>query len=351
MSTDELVGAEAASAAGLLYVDDSHPGYTRRRRGRGFAYLDHRGRPIDHPGVVERLRGLVVPPAWTDVWFCTDALGHIQATGRDARGRKQYRYHDDWQRVRDEAKFDSLVDFGHALPALRERVDSDMRQHNLSFERVVATTVWLLDHTLIRIGNSEYARADDSYGITTLRNHHVDVGSNALRFRFTGKSGKPHDVVLRDRRVARTVARCQELPGQQLFQYVDDNSVRSVDSRDVNSYIREVTRTDFTAKTFRTWGGSVLTCEVLLGAGPPESAGEATRQVRDAVKATAAKLRNTPTVCRRSYVHPVVLESYADGRLHDLPKRRRSGKAGEWLSDEEADLLTLLEIPAARQGG
>ena len=195
------------------------------------------------------------------------SAGHIQATGRDARGRKQYRYHDDWQRVRDEAKFDSLVDFGHALPALRERVDTDMRQHNLSFERVVATTVWLLDHTLIRVGNNEYARTDDSYGLTTLRDHHVDIGSNGLRFRFTGKSGKPHDVVLRDRRVARTVARCQELPGQQLFQYVDDDSVRGVDSRDVNSYIREVTSTDFTAKTFRTWGGTVLACELLRIAG------------------------------------------------------------------------------------
>jgi DNA topoisomerase-1 len=346
MSTDDLVGEEAASAAGLLYVDDAQPGFIRRRRGAGFSYLDHQGQPIIEPKIVERLRGLVVPPAWTDVWFCSDPRGHIQATGRDARGRKQYRYHDDWQRVRDEAKFDSLVDFGHALPALRERVDTDMRQHSLSFERVVATAVWLLDHTLIRIGNNEYARADDSYGITTLRNHHVDVGSNTLRFRFTGKSGKPHDVVLRDRRVARTVARCQELPGQQLFQYVDDDSVRGVDSRDVNSYIREVTSTDFTAKTFRTWGGSVLTCELLRVAGPPESASEATRQAREAVKATAAQLRNTPTVCRRSYVHPLVLETYTDGRLHDLPKRRRSGNLGEWLSDEEVDLLTLLETTA-----
>jgi DNA topoisomerase I len=343
VSTGELVGAEAASAAGLHYVDDSEPGYTRRRHGRGFVYLDHRGRALGDAATVDRLRGLVVPPAWTDVWFCRDPQGHIQATGRDARDRKQYRYHDDWQRTRDEAKFDSLVGFGHALPALRERVDADMRQHNLSFERVVATTVWLLDHTLIRIGNNEYARADDSYGLTTLRNKHVDVGATTMRFRFTGKSGKPHDVVLHDRRVARTVARCQELPGQQLFQYVVDDSVRGLDSRDVNAYIRDVTSTDFTAKTFRTWGGSVLALDLLRQFESADSPSEAKRQAREALKATARQLRNTPAVCRRSYVHPLVLEAHADGQLHDMPKARRSRAVAPWLTAEEATLVALLE--------
>jgi DNA topoisomerase-1 len=337
----EAIGPEVAAAAGLVYVDDTQPGYRRRRRGRGFVYIDSRtGAPVRDAEIIFRLRALVVPPAWTDVWLCADANGHIQATGRDARNRKQYRYHDEWNRMRDEAKFESLSDFGRALPCLRERVEADMSQRSLSFERVVATTVWLLDRTLIRIGNNEYAKADESYGITTLLDDHVDIGTSTLRFRFTGKSGKPHDVVLRDRRVARTVARCQELPGQQLFQYVDGDAIRAVDSRDVNSYIREVTDTDFTAKTFRTWGGSVLCFRILRVAGPPSSAAEANRQIREAIKMTAAELRNTPTVCRRSYVHPLVLESHVDGRLHDDP-----GAHGpvQFLSSEEADFLALLD--------
>ncbi|HSB84738.1 MAG TPA: hypothetical protein VLD86_00440 [Ilumatobacteraceae bacterium] len=344
MGADESVSAEAAAAAGLVYVEDTQPGYGRRRCGRGFTYIDLRtGRPLRDPAVIDRLRKLVVPPAWTDVWFCADPQGHIQATGRDARHRKQYRYHDDWSRVRDEAKFEALVDFGHALPGLRERVENDMSQRALSFDRVVATTVWLLDRTLIRIGNNEYARADESYGITTLLDDHVDIGTTMLRFRFTGKSGKPHDVVLRDRRVARTVSRCQDLPGQQLFQYVDGDSVRAVDSRDVNDYIRGVTSTEFTAKTFRTWGGSVLTFELLRLAGPASNETEAKRQAREAIKAAAGELRNTPAVCRRSYVHPLVLEAHVSGDLHrDLkPERRLNG--ARWLTAQERGLLSLLE--------
>ena len=217
---------DAPHVPGLVYVDDSAPGYGRRRCGRGFVYLDLDGAPLRDRETIERLRGLVVPPAWTDVWFCVDPDGHIQATGRDAKGRKQYRYHAEWQRARGEAKFDSLVDFGHALPILRERIDADMGRRELSFERVVATTVWLLDHTLIRIGNAEYA--NDSYGLTTLLDEHVDVSPATLHFRFVGKSGKPHDVVLSDRRVARIVAKCQDLPGQQLLQYVVDDDVRGL---------------------------------------------------------------------------------------------------------------------------
>ncbi|HEY7628175.1 MAG TPA: hypothetical protein VH761_13960 [Ilumatobacteraceae bacterium] len=345
MSADESVSPEdAAAAAGLVYVEDTQPGYGRRRCGRGFAYIDLRtGQVLNDAAIIDRLRRLVVPPAWTDVWFCTDPQGHIQATGRDARRRKQYRYHDDWSRVRDEAKFDALAYFGRALPCLRRRVETDMGQRALSFERVVATTVWLLDRTLIRIGNNEYARSDESYGITTLLDDHVDIGASTLRFRFTGKSGKPHDVVLHDRRVARTVSRCQELPGQQLFQYVDGDDVRAVDSRDVNAYIRDVTSTDFTAKTFRTWGASVLTFELLRLGGPPTSPAEATRQAREAIKAAASELRNTPTVCRRSYVHPLVLEAHTSGALHEDLRPARRVNGSRWLSAQERDLLALLE--------
>ncbi|HZB41352.1 MAG TPA: hypothetical protein VE487_10325 [Ilumatobacter sp.] len=334
-----MTAIDAPCVPGLVYVDDRAPGYRRRRRGRGFAYFDADGAPLRDRDTIERLRGLVVPPAWTDVWFCIDPDGHIQATGRDAKGRKQYRYHTDWQRAREEAKFDSLVDFGHALPLLRERIDADMRRRELSFERVVATTVWLLDKTLIRIGNAEYA--NDSYGLTTLLDEHVDVSAATLHFRFVGKSGKPHDVVLSDRRVARIVAKCQDLPGQQLLQYVADDGVRGVGSRDVNDYIRDVTRSGFTAKTFRTWGGSVFALAELRRFDPPRSATEAKIQTREAIKATAAVLRNTVTVCRQSYVHPTVVAAHADGRLQNLrePRPRADGR----LSQDELRLMALLE--------
>jgi DNA topoisomerase-1 len=334
-----MTAVDVPAVPGLVYVDDAGPGYGRRRCGRGFVYLDANGSPLRDRETIERLRGLVVPPAWTDVWFCVDAAGHIQATGRDAKGRKQYRYHVEWQRAREEAKFDSLVDFGHALPILRDRIDADMRRRDLSFERVVATTVWLLDNTLIRIGNAEYA--EDSYGLTTLRDEHVDVSAATLHFRFVGKSGKPHDVVLSDRRVARIVAKCQELPGQQLLQYVADDDVRGVGSRDVNDYIRDVTRSGFTAKTFRTWGGSVHALGRLRELEPPRSDTEAKIQSREAIKATAALLRNTATVCRQSYIHPTVLDAHADGRLHRLrePRVPADGR----LSADELRLMALLE--------
>jgi DNA topoisomerase-1 len=325
---------------GLVYVDDCEPGYRRRRHGRGFVYLNGDGKPVRDPDVIRRLRSLAVPPAWTDVWLCMQPDGHIQATGRDAKGRKQYRYHVDWQRARDEAKFDALPDFGHALAILRSRISDDMRLRDLSFERVVATTVWLLDKTLIRIGNAEYAT--DSYGLTTLLDEHVKVSADTLRFRFVGKSGKEHDVVLSDRRVARIVAQCQDLPGQRLLQYVDDDGeIRGVGSRDVNDYIREVTRTNFTAKTFRTWGASVYTLGYLRDLGPPETATEAKRQAREAIKATAALLRNTATVARQSYVHPTVLEAHADGTLHAARKPR--ARRATMMNENELRLQTLLE--------
>jgi DNA topoisomerase I len=330
---------EAIPIPGLVYVDDTDAGFRRRRRGRGFSYLDERGRTIDDPEVIDRLRRLAVPPAWTDVWLCPDPNGHIQATGRDAKGRKQYRYHADWQRARGDAKFESLVDFGHALPMLRDRVRQDMGRRGLTLDRVVATTVWLLDRSLIRIGNSEYS--GDSYGLTTLLDDHVDIRSDTLRFRFVGKSGTPHDVVLSDRRVARIVQQCQELPGQHLLQYLDGDAVCGIDSRDVNAYIREATRSAFTAKTFRTWGGSSFALERLLAFGPPESERGAGLQVRTAIKETAERLRNTATVCRQSYIHPVVPAAHVDGSLHTRSPRR--SKRHELLDDSEIRLLDLLE--------
>ena len=327
------------ASIGLVYVHDGMPGCRRIRCGRGFRYLGPDGRSLRDADVVERFRRLAVPPAWTDVWFCLDPCGHIQATGRDAKGRKQYRYHSDWQLARGDAKFESLLDFGHALPTLRSRVAEDMARRDLSFERVVATTVWLLDRTLIRIGNQEYS--GDSYGLTTLLDDHADITGATVRFRFVGKSGTPHDVAVADRRVARIVRDCQELPGQQLLQYVDGDTVRGVGSRDVNDYLREATRSAFTAKTFRTWGGSAHALGALRSVEPASTEIERKRQVRDAIKATAQQLRNTPTVCRASYVHPAVIEAHADGSIHDLAVRRR--RSDELLDDDEIRLVRLLE--------
>ena len=308
----------------LTYVDDSEPGYSRRRSGRGFVYLTPKGEIVRDVAAYDRFRALAVPPAWTDVWLCHDPRGHIQATGRDAKGRKQYRYHPDWEAARSATKFDSLYEFGEALPNLRRRVLEDMSARELSLERVVATTVWLLDNTLIRVGNREYA--ETSYGLTTLKNRHVQVGAETLRFRFAGKSGKPHDVSLRHRHVARIIKRCQELPGQNLLEYVTEGGVRSVDSRDVNAYIRDVTTADFTAKTFRTWGASAHATGFLRTLGQPSGKADAATEVRDIVKATARLLGNTPAVCRNSYIHPAVIEAHIDGRLHRLaPSRRAPG--------------------------
>lgn len=301
---------------GLRYVTDDMPGITRRRRGRGFSYHQPDGKLVDAPRKRSQLQALVIPPAWEDVWISPVANGHILATGRDEKGRKQYIYHPRWIDQREEAKFDRVLAFGRVLQDIREAVDRDMRKTGVVKPRVVATVVNLLETTLIRIGNPEYARANKSYGLTTLKNRHVDVEGDRLRFQFRGKSGKDVDLDVRDRRLARTVRQIQELPGQSIFQYLDEDGERqTVASGDVNAYLRDVTGDDFTAKDFRTWAGTVLAAWSLNEFAEFDDDAAAKRNITRAIKTVARRLGNTPTVCRKSYVHPEILNAYLDGTL------------------------------------
>ncbi len=307
---------ESAKAAGLRYVMDDEPGIRRLKRGKGFTYVDPQGNVVRSPKDLERIRKLAIPPAWTDVWICLRANGHLQATGRDAKGRKQYRYHADWREVRDETKFGRMMAFGEALPKIRERIDRDMSLRGLPREKVVATVVKLLETTLIRVGNKEYVKQNNSFGLTTLRDQHVDVDGSTLRFEFRGKSGKEHSVEIQDRRLARIVKQCRDLPGQKLFQYLDENKERqSVSSEDVNAYLKETTGEDFTAKDFRTWGGTVLALSALLEIGSCETEREANKAVVETIKRVAGQLGNRPAICRKYYVHPTVLQTFLEGSL------------------------------------
>jgi len=299
----------------LRHTSDRRPGITRRRAGRGFLYRDADGRTIRDPEVLARVRALAVPPAWTDVWICPAPNGYLQATGRDARGRKQYRYHKRYRNRREAAKYERLIAFASALPKIRARVDDDLARNGLDREKVLAAIVRLLELTLIRVGNDEYARLNRSFGLTTLRDRHASVRGSSVRFRFRGKSGRLHEVGLRDRRLAAIVRRCQDLPGQELFQYVgEDGEPVDIASDDVNDYLRSIAP-EVTAKDFRTWAGTVLAYRALRALDPPESDREATRNVVAAIRETAGLLGNTPAVCRKAYVHPVVVEAYLDGRL------------------------------------
>ena len=305
-----------AQAVGLSYVHDHDPGITRRRSGKGFAYRGPGGEPMKDKATLERIHALVIPPAWTDVWICADPKGHIQATGRDQRGRKQYLYHPEWRTHRDESKYDRMAAFGRALPSLRQRVEHDLNRHGLSREKVLAAVVRLLEMTLIRVGNDEYAQQNKSFGLTTLRKRHVDVTGAGAVFEFRGKSGKIHRTGFRDRRLAAIVRRCEELPGQRLFQYVDEDGHRhAVGSHEVNAYIREAVGDGFSAKDFRTWAGTLTCALALREVEPPSSETEAKRIINACVKQTAARLGNTPAVCRSSYIHPAVFVSYAEGEL------------------------------------
>ena len=337
---------EAAKEAGLRYSSDDRPGIRRRRRGRGFQYVGPDGRTITDASERKRIETLAVPPAWTDVWICPSPNGHLQATGRDARGRKQYRYHPRWREVRDESKYERMIAFGAALPKIRRQVDRDVSRRALSKLRVVATIVRLLDQTSIRVGNDEYARENKSFGLTTMQKRHVDVEGSTIAFRFRGKGGKQSDVALTDPRVARVLRRCEGLPGQHLFQYVDDDGEPvDVDSDDVNDYLREVTGEDFTAKDFRTWSGTVLAAWALEELGEAGSPTQAKRQVVRAVESVAKELGNTPAVCRSSYVHPQVIEAHLEGNLtHELGRKanRRVAQGMRGLTAQEAAVLALL---------
>jgi DNA topoisomerase I len=341
---------EWCTADGLTFVDDGMPGLARRRSGSGWALRGPDGRPVRDPLTVARVRALVIPPAWTDVWICADPDGHIQVTGRDARGRKQYRYHPAFRAHREEVKFDGLAAFGARLGALRRQVDADLRRPGLPEPKVVALVVRLLEETAVRIGNEEYARTNGSYGLTTLRNKHARWEQGGVTFRFPGKSGKVHSVTLDDRRLVRAVRRCQELRGQLLLQFVDDETgtPSAVTSCDVNEYLRHAMAIDVTAKHFRTWIGTLEAAELLAVAPVPTSEREAAHEVRQAVAAVAEHLGNTVAVCRRSYVHPLVIDTYEAGRLATVWASGPSRAAGG-LSASERRLLALLQPRRARR--
>ena len=303
--------AEVAEEAGLQYVNDERTGYRRKAKGKNFEYLDTEGKLIRDEQRLLRIKRLAIPPAWRDVWICPSANGHVQATGRDARGRKQYRYHERWREVRDENKFDRLSQFAKALPKIRRRVAQDLKLPGLPRQKVLATIVQLLERTFIRVGNEEYARDNKSFGLTTMRNRHVKIKGAKVRFRFRGKSGRQHEVDVTDHRIAKVIAKCEDLPGQDLFQYLEENGeARDVTSQDVNGYLREIAGEDFTAKDFRTWGGTVLAAIALSKQEEFQTKNEEKSNIKTAIRAVAEVLGNTPAVCRKCYVHPLIVEAY-----------------------------------------
>lgn len=350
VETREVAVADAnkahAAAASLRYVTDARPGITRKHAGKGFTYLLPNGSKVTDEATLERIRALVIPPAWTDVWICPTANGHLQATGRDAKGRKQHRYHERWRAVRDENKYGRLTRFARALPAVRKQVAADLASRGMPERRILAMVVQLLETTYIRIGNEEYARSNGSYGLTTLTDDHVSIRGARIRFSFRGKSGKEHDIELNDPRLAKLVKKSRDLPGEELFQYVDDDGEpHPVDSAQVNAYIREIAGDEFTAKDFRTWAGTVLASralelELAEGDGEPLTKAAIARAVKD----VSGHLGNTPAVCRRCYIHPVVLDAFTD---EDALEQWRAAKSKPrkvaGLSSEEVALLHFLE--------
>jgi DNA topoisomerase-1 len=342
-----LPPVESAKVAGLRYVNDERtPGIRRIGTLRRFRYIDPNGRTIADREVLQRIKALVIPPAWKDVWICLDPRGHLQATGRDARGRKQYRYHQRWREVRDEVKYGRLISFAEALPRIRLRTDSDLRKSGLPRAKVLAAVVQLLEKTLIRVGNEEYARENGSIGLTTMRVHHAKVRGTMVRFEFRGKSGIEHAVDLRDARLARIIKACRELPGYELFQYIDDDGKRQeIDSADVNAYLREISGRDFTAKDFRTWIGTVLAAKALAQVPSFTSNADAKRKIAAAVESVAKRLGNTKAVCRKCYIHPAILDAYLEGATIETLKARASrltrGRGA--LNAEEVAVVGIIE--------
>lgn len=335
---------EAAAAAGLTYVHDGEPGFSRVPDGEAFRYLWPDGRPVTDAARLARFTALGIPPAWREVWICARPDGHLQATGRDARGRKQYRYHPRWRAVRDETKYERTLAFAEALPALRERVARDLARPGLPREKVLAAVVRLLETTHIRVGNEEYARDNKSFGLTTMLDRHVRVEGGQIRFAFRGKSGIRHRVALSDRRLARIVQRCRDLPGQQLFQYLDEGgAVQDVGSADVNAYLRETTGQPFTAKDFRTWAGTVWAASLLRAMPPAASEREARRQLGRAIEAVAERLGNTPAICRKCYVHPAVVEAHLSGALRERLGPPPPDHPDDGLAPDEVSVIAFLK--------
>jgi DNA topoisomerase-1 len=353
-TTENIVDPrDAAETAGLLYVSDEEPGIRRRKSGKGFTYTKPDGKKVEDKATLDCIKSLAIPPAYTDVWICAKANGHIQATGRDAKGRKQYRYHPAFREVRESTKYEHMLEFAKGLPAIRKSIDEHMSLRGLPREKVLATVVHLLENTLIRVGNSDYVKQNKSYGLTTLRDPHVKVEGGELRFHFKGKSGKTWNLQVKDRRIAKIVKACQDLPGQDLFQYLDENGERqSVTSADVNAYLKEITGRDITAKDFRTWAGTVLAALALAEFEEFDNQAKAKKNIRAAIEKVSSRLGNTPSICRKCYVHPEVFSSYLDGGLlleikdeietelrEDLPS----------LKPEEAAVLTLLQERISRE--
>jgi DNA topoisomerase-1 len=343
--SDEYIGS--AEAAGLRYVSDALPGIRRHRHGRGFTYIGPDGDVIRARDAIRRFRSLVIPPAWTDVWICPHEDGHLQVTARDARGRKQYRYHPQFRQQRDGTKFERMFELSDVLWKIRERVESDITLPGLARNKIMATVVWLLETTLIRIGSDEYRKANKSFGLTTLRRRHVAVVGSEMRFEFKGKSGVQHAVSVTDKRIARIVQRCQELRGEELFKYLDDDGKRQeVDAEDVNAYLQEITGREVTAKDFRTWAGTMLVAEALRAVGPAATKREAEKNIVAAVDVTAKRLGNTRSVCRKYYIHPALIEAYLEGSvLPPLPERgwNKRKSTGPTLRQHEMDVLAFLK--------
>jgi DNA topoisomerase-1 len=342
--------AGAARSAGLRYTTDASAGIRRERRGKGFRFVGPAGKRVGAEDL-QRIRALVSPPAWIDVWICTDPRGHLQATGRDARGRKQYRYHVKWREVRDETKYYRLIGFAQALPSIRRRTAADLRRSGLTREKVLGTVVQLLEKTLIRVGNDEYARQNRSFGLTTLRDAHVAVNGGRVRFAFRGKSGVEHDVDLNDARLARIVRQCRDIPGYDLFQYYDGDGARhAIGSGDVNAYLKEITSEDYTSKDFRTWAGTVLAAQMLREFDAFNSNAQAKKNIVRAIESVAQKLGNTKAVCRKCYIHPAVLDAYLDrSMMKTVTQRARRAVRSGGLNEAETAVLALLQRRLARE--
>jgi DNA topoisomerase-1 len=344
---EEMEPVASAKAAGLIYVSDEKPGIRRIGSGKSFRYVDPAGKVVRDPVILGRIKRLAIPPAWTEVWICPTERGHLQATGKDARGRKQYRYHPRWREVRDETKYNRMVEFGKALPRIRKRVEQHLRLKGLPREKVLGTVVKLLETGFIRVGNDEYVRQNHSYGLTTLQDRHARIKGATLQLRFRGKAGKYHQINIEDLRLAKIVRQCQAIPGQELFQYFDENGTpRDVTSSDVNDYLREITARDFTAKDFRTWAGTVLAAMALQEFEKFDNKAQAKKNLLRAIESVARQLGNTPAICRKCYIHPAIIESYLDGTMRTTLRRRAEEKLKQSLGSlkpEEASVLSFLQ--------